>query len=117
MMEFIIEEMKVVIDCDDAAIELKEVIVAHLQKSGVEAVDLDYLGQHPWAFYPEIGYNLALKIQDGTFASEFVQEFSTGRKVHFLAKRRMEAEHQLEQVGKELRGMMSWLEEDKKKYE
>jgi ribose 5-phosphate isomerase B len=59
--------MRVVIDCDDAAIELKKVIVAHLEKSGVEAVDLDYLGSYPGAFYPEIGYNLALKIQDGTF--------------------------------------------------
>ena len=49
------------------------------------------------------------EIQDGTFASEFIQEFSSGRKVHFLAKRRVEAEHQLEQVGKELRSMMTWL--------
>ena len=49
------------------------------------------------------------EIQDGTFASEFIQEFSAGRKVHFLAKRRVEAEHQLEQVGKELRSMMTWL--------
>lgn len=59
--------MKVVIDCDDAAIDLKKTIVAHLEKSGVEAVDLDYLGSHPGAYYPEIGYNLALKIQDGSF--------------------------------------------------
>ena len=59
--------MRVVIDCDDAAIGLKQVIVAHLEKSGVEAVDLDYLGSHPGAFDAEIGYNLALKIQDGSF--------------------------------------------------
>ena len=51
--------MRVVIDCDDAAIDLKKTIVAHLEKSGVEAVDLDYLGSHPGAYYPEIGYNLA----------------------------------------------------------
>ena len=49
------------------------------------------------------------EIQDGTFAAAVIQEFSTGRKVHFLAKRRVEAEHQLEQVGKELRSMMTWL--------
>ena len=49
------------------------------------------------------------EIQDGTFASEFMQEFSSGRKARFLATRRKESEHQLEQVGKELRGMMSWL--------
>ena len=32
-----------------------------------------------------------------------------GRKVHFLAQRRMQSEHLIEKVGKELRGMMSWL--------
>ena len=49
------------------------------------------------------------EIQDGTFASEFMQEFSAGRKAKFLATRRLEAEHPLEKVGQELRDMMSWL--------
>ena len=49
------------------------------------------------------------EIQDGTFASEFMQEFSSGRKAKFLATRRKESEHLLEKVGASLRGMMSWL--------
>ncbi len=49
------------------------------------------------------------EIQDGTFASEFIQEFSAGKKAKFLATRRKESEHLLEKVGKELRKMMSWL--------
>lgn len=51
------------------------------------------------------------EIQDGTFASEFLTEMSPngGRKVHFLAQRRMQSEHLIEKVGKELRQMMSWL--------
>ena len=51
------------------------------------------------------------EIQDGTFASEFLTEMSPngGRKVHFLAERRMQSEHLIEKVGKELRQMMSWL--------
>lgn len=49
------------------------------------------------------------EIQDGTFASEFMQEFSSGRKARFLATRRKEGEHLLEKVGAELRKMMSWL--------
>lgn len=51
------------------------------------------------------------EIQDGTFASEFMQEFSDkgGRKAKFLATRRVEANHLLEKVGAELRKMMSWL--------
>ncbi len=55
--------------------------------------------------------NVLTEIQDGTFASEFMQEFSDkgGRKAKFLAKRRVESEHPLEKVGVELRKMMSWL--------
>lgn len=51
------------------------------------------------------------EIQDGTFASEFMTEFSEkgGRKAKFLATRRLESEHKLEKVGAELRKMMSWL--------
>ena len=49
------------------------------------------------------------EIQDGTFASEFIPEFRSGRQAKFLATRRMEAEHPLEKVGGELREMMSWL--------
>ena len=49
------------------------------------------------------------EIQNGTFASEFMQEFSAGRCAKFLATRRKESEHQLEKTGAELRQMMSWL--------
>ena len=49
------------------------------------------------------------EIQNGTFASEFMTEFSAGRKAKFLATRRLESEHQLEETGAELRKMMSWL--------
>ena len=49
------------------------------------------------------------EIQDGTFASEFIQEMNTGGQAHFLATRRIEAEHLLCKVGAELRKMMSWL--------
>ena len=49
------------------------------------------------------------EIQDGTFASEFMQEMSSGRKAKFLATRRRQAEHPVEKVGAELRKMMSWL--------
>jgi ketol-acid reductoisomerase len=54
------------------------------------------------------------EIQDGTFASEFMTEFSDkgGRKAKFLSTRRIEAEHQLEKTGAELRSMMCWLKED-----
>ncbi len=51
------------------------------------------------------------EIQDGTFASEFLTEMNPngGRRTHFLAQRRMAADHLIEKVGAQLRGMMSWL--------
>lgn len=52
-------------------------------------------------------------IQDGTFASNFIQEFNAGGKANFLAMRAKEAEHPLNAVGADLRSMMSWLQEDK----
>ncbi|WP_324824113.1 ketol-acid reductoisomerase [Sinanaerobacter sp. ZZT-01] len=49
------------------------------------------------------------EIQNGEFASEFIQEFKSGGQAKFLATRRMESQHPLEKVGAELRKMMSWL--------
>ena len=53
------------------------------------------------------------EIQNGEFASEFIQEMNAGGKARFLASRRMADDQQLEQVGKDLRGMMSWLKDKK----
>lgn len=55
------QSLKVAVDCDDAAIELKKTIVQHLRARGVEVADLDYLGGKK-ADYPEIGFNLAQQI-------------------------------------------------------
>lgn len=52
------------------------------------------------------------EIQDGTFAKDWLVENMVGRP-HFNASRRIEGEHQIEKVGKELRGMMSWINKDK----
>ena len=54
--------------------------------------------------------NILSEIQDGTFASEFIQEFNAGGKARFLATRKKESEHLLCKVGAELRKMMSWLQ-------
>lgn len=48
------------------------------------------------------------EIQDGTFARNWILENQSNR-AGFLATRRIEANHQIEKVGKELRSMMSWL--------
>ena len=51
------------------------------------------------------------EIQTGQFAKEFILENMSGRS-SFLAMRRRDANHQVEQVGAEMRGMMSWLNQD-----
>ena len=53
--------------------------------------------------------NVLTEIQNGTFASEFIQEFNAGGKAKFLATRKIESEHLLCKVGAQLREMMSWL--------
>lgn len=53
------------------------------------------------------------EIQTGEFAREWLLENQVNRPV-FNALRKMDMEHELEIVGKELRGLMSWMKKDKK---
>ena len=65
---------------------------------------------------PEVKQNMKkiLKdIQDGSFAKEFLLEMGAGDQVHFNALRKLAAEHPCEVVGKEVRSMYSWSDEDK----
>jgi len=48
------------------------------------------------------------EIQSGQFAREWVLENQANR-AQFLAMRKRDAEHPIEEVGKRLRGMMSWI--------
>ena len=53
-------------------------------------------------------------IQDGTFAKDFLLDMSpAGGQAHFRAMRRKAAEHPAEVVGKEVRKLYSWSNEDK----
>ena len=54
-------------------------------------------------------------IQDGSFAKEFLLDMSdAGRQVHFKAMRKLAAEHPSESVGKEIRKLYSWNNEEDK---
>ncbi len=48
------------------------------------------------------------EIQNGSFAKEFILENKAGMP-YFFATRRLQAGHQVEEVGKKLRAMMPWL--------
>ena len=53
-------------------------------------------------------------IQDGTFAKDFLLDMSdAGSQVHFNAMRKIATEHPSEVVGKEIRELYSWADEEK----
>jgi ketol-acid reductoisomerase len=52
------------------------------------------------------------EIQEGRFAREWINENQTNRPV-FSALRRRDQAHLIEQVGKQLRGMMSWIDQSR----
>ncbi len=53
-------------------------------------------------------------IQDGSFAKEFLLDMSSaGKQVHFNAMRKLAAEHPAEKVGKDIRKLYSWADEEK----
>lgn len=54
------------------------------------------------------------RIQDGTFAKEWIEENQKGGK-NFAQLREKAAQHPIEKVGEQLRAMMSWLPSEKKK--
>ncbi len=51
------------------------------------------------------------EVRNGTFAQKWIQENLANRPV-FNAKKKMEQQHQIEKVGKELRKMMSWIKKN-----
>jgi len=53
------------------------------------------------------------QIQSGEFAREWIEECDSGGK-NFERLRARSAAHRIEEVGKELRGMMSWIRSDQK---
>ncbi len=48
-------------------------------------------------------------VQNGSWASMWIQENNAGGRANFLAMRRRETQHPIEVVGKQLRGMMPWM--------
>ncbi len=60
------KKLTIAIDCDDAAVDLKQVVYDHLAGTGWDITDLNYSGDRA-ALYPEIGYNLAVRMQQKDF--------------------------------------------------
>ncbi len=60
--------LTIAIGADDAATDLKNQVKSHLQSKGIEVVDFSHdIGDNP-LIYPDIAFNLASAIGDGTYS-------------------------------------------------
>ncbi|MBR1420857.1 MAG: ketol-acid reductoisomerase [Selenomonadaceae bacterium] len=101
-------EMKLIVDL------MYEGGMAKMRKSISDTAEYGDYTTGPKIITPEVkkAMEKALEeIQDGTFARNWLIENRAAGRANFLAQRRIHAEHQIEQVGSKLRGMMSWLKD------
>ena len=101
-------EMKLIVDL------MYEGGMAKMRKSISDTAEYGDYTTGPKIITPEVrkAMEKALaEIQDGTFARNWLVENRAAGRANFLAQRRIHAEHQIETVGKKLRGMMSWLKD------
>lgn len=101
-------EMKLIVDL------MYEGGMAKMRKSISDTAEYGDYTTGPKIITPEVkkAMEKALQeIQDGTFARNWLVENRAAGRANFLAQRRIHAEHQIEQVGSKLRGMMSWLKD------
>lgn len=59
--------MRIAIDADDAALDLKKTLYDFLKSEGYDITDLNFTDTNKGAVYPEIGYHLARKVQAGQY--------------------------------------------------
>ena len=101
-----VHEMKLIIDLIySGGYEMMRYSISNTAEYGDYTVGKKIIGKEA----REAMKQVLSDIQDGTFVSEFVQEFGAGGQARFLATRRKEADHQLVKVGQGLRKLMSWL--------
>jgi ketol-acid reductoisomerase len=104
-----IHEMKLIVDL------IYEGGLARMRYSISNTAEYGDLTRGPKLIGPEVRERMKkiLKdIQDGVFAKEFIDENKEGCS-NFNRLREQEKAHQVEKVGQDLRGMMSWLRKDK----
>jgi len=102
----VLHELKLIVDL------IYQGGIAHMRRSVSETARYGDLTRGPRVINDlvrEEMEDILSEIQDGTFAKEWILENQAGRPV-FNALMRMEAEHPIEEVGADLRQMMSWLQ-------
>jgi len=98
-------EMKLIVDL------LYQGGLAYMRYSVSDTAEYGDYTRGPRIISPEVRaemIKILAEIQSGQFAREWVLENQANR-AQFLAMRKRDAEHPIEEVGKRLRGMMSWI--------
>ncbi len=105
-----IHEMKLIVDL------IYEGGLARMRYSISNTAEYGDLTRGPRILGPDVKARMKQvldEIQNGTFAKEFIEENVKGRP-NFDRMREQEKQHPVEEVGQELRDMMSWLKKAKK---
>lgn len=101
-----VHEMKLIVDLiNEGGFELMRYSISDTAEYGDYTAGRRVIGDESRAAMKDI----LSEIQRGQFASKWIAENNAGGRAEFLATRRVEANHQVEKVGKKLRSMMSWL--------
>jgi ketol-acid reductoisomerase len=106
-----IHEMKLIVDL------IYEGGLARMRYSISNTAEYGDLTRGPKLIGPEVRERMKkilADIQSGAFAKEFIEENQKGRP-NFDRLREQEKQHSVEQVGQQLREMMSWLKKAQQK--
>ncbi|EID53347.1 ketol-acid reductoisomerase [Saccharomonospora xinjiangensis] len=102
----VLHELKLIVDL------MYEGGIARMRYSISDTAEYGDLTRGPRVITPEVKENMKAilrEIQDGTFAREWVAEDERGR-ANFAALQKAGEEHPIEETGRKLRGLMSWVD-------
>ncbi|CAM2901227.1 ketol-acid reductoisomerase [Saccharomonospora xinjiangensis] len=102
----VLHELKLIVDL------MYEGGIARMRYSISDTAEYGDLTRGPRVITPEVKENMKAilrEIQDGTFAKEWVAEDERGR-ANFAALQKAGEEHPIEETGRKLRGLMSWVD-------
>ncbi|NLC65352.1 MAG: ribose 5-phosphate isomerase B [Clostridium sp.] len=68
----------IVIGCDNAAVELKDLIKNHLQEKGVKVEDVGAMTSEDTTYYPLVAEKVAEKVQESNFEKRGILICGTG---------------------------------------
>ena len=78
---------KIIIGCDNAAVELKDIVKELLQNHGIEVEDIGVNTSNDTTMYPDIAAKLCTKIQESNFENRGILLCGTGIGMAMMANK------------------------------